>query len=274
MSKVLIENTTMTAIADAIRAKSGKTDGMLPSAMAAEITNLPSGGITNGVSYDSFDENGNITEISIHGSIVLQEQVSSPTLKAYVTTINLDSKITDIPSSAFYQSAVTSMILPEGLTSIGDYAFYKCSKMVLTELPPGLTSIGRYAFRECSNLAITELPPGLTSIGEYAFYQCSNLAITELPPGLTSIGVNTFRECSNLAITELPPGLTSIGNYAFRGCSKLTKITFKSTPDTIDASVFDSCWSLKVINVPWAEGAVANAPWGASSATINYNYVG
>ena len=124
---------------------------------------------------------------------------------------------------------------------------------------------------------ITALPcefNGITSIGSYAFAYCTNLALTSLPESLTSIDNYAFNNCTNLALTSLPENLTSIGNYAFHGCTSLTSLTFKGTPTSISVDAFRYCNNLKTINVPWAEGAVANAPWGATNATINYNYKG
>ena len=159
-----------------------------------------------------------------------------------------------------------------GYTKVRDYAFYGCTSLALTSLPEGLTSIGEGAFVGCSNLALTSLPEGLTSIGEGAFVGCSNLALTSLPDGLTSIGINVFVNCTNLALTSLPEGLTSIGEGAFANCTSLTSITFKSTPTTITSGAFNGCTNLTDIKVPWAEGAVSGAPWGATNATITYNY--
>lgn len=118
------------------------------------------------------------------------------------------------------------------------------------------------------------LPSDLTSIGSYAFRSCANLALTSLPAGLTSIGSYAFYGCSNLALTYLPDGLTSIGNYAFYDCTKLNELTFKGKPSSIPRNAFNRCTNLLTINVPWADGEVENAPWGAINATINYNYTG
>ena len=90
--------------------------------------------------------------------------------------------------------------------------------------------------------------------------------------GYTKIRDNAFAACMNLALTSLPEGLTSIGSKAFSECTNLTNITFKGTPTSISSTTFDACRNLTVINVPWAEGEVAGAPWGATNATINYNY--
>ena len=117
------------------------------------------------------------------------------------------------------------------------------------------------------------LPSDLTSIGSYAFRSCVKLALTSLPASLTSIGDYAFYGCTSLALTSLPASLTSIGRYAFYDCTKLNELTFKGKPSGISGTAFNRCINLLTINVPWAEGEVANAPWGATNATINYNYV-
>ena len=142
------------------------------------------------------------------------------------------------------------------------------------EIPDNIGYIGDIAFQNCTNLALTSLPEGLMSIELGAFDGCTNLALTSLPDGLTSIGHSAFQRCTSLALTSLPAGLTSISYEAFKNCTSLTSITFKGTPSSIMSSAFSGCINLTDIKVPWAEGAVANAPWGATNATITYNYVG
>lgn len=134
-----------------------------------------------------------------------------------------------------------------------------------------LTSIGSYAFFNCNKLELTKLPSGITSIGYQAFYFCSNITLTELPNGITSIEQETFAGCAKLALTELPSGITSIKYYAFENCRGLTSLTFKGTASSIANNAFNDCSNLLDIYVPWAEGAVAYAPWGATNATIHYN---
>ena len=188
---------------------------------------------------------------------------------------SLPSGITSIGYSTFYNCkklALTS--LPSGLTSIGFSTFYGCTNLALTSLPSGITSIGNNAFQGCKNLALTSLPSGITSIGSRTFYDCKKLALTSLPSGLTSIGEYAFYDCFNLALTSLPSGLTNIVAHAFLGCTGLTSITFTGKPTTISSLAFEGCPNLTTINVPWAEGEVAGAPWGATNATINYGYAG
>ena len=205
-------------------------------------------GATEPYIEETYDANGNLIDAKMYG-------------------------YTKVRDYAFYYCknlALTS--LPESLTSIGNYAFYYCTSLALTSLPEGLTRISGNAFYSCTSLALTSLPEGLTRMGNSAFSGCTNLALTSLPEGLTKIDGNVFYSCKNLAITSLPESLISIGTYAFYSCTSLTSITFKGTPSSIMSSAFNGCTNLTDIKVPWAEGAVANAPWGATNATITYNY--
>ena len=113
---------------------------------------------------------------------------------------------------------------------------------------------------------------GYTKVRDYLFAYCPSLAHVSFSEGLTSIGNSAFDSCTSLALTSLPAGVTSIGIEAFAGCSNLTSITFKGTPTSINSRAFSGCTNLTDIKVPWSEGAVANAPWGATNATITYNY--
>ena len=179
---------------------------------------------------------------------------------------------TFVRSYMFYNQILKNVYLPDTLGSIDENAFENCSHLALTSLPEGLKSIGTRAFQACTSLALTSLPESLKSIGKNVFYGCTSLALTSLPEGITGIGGNAFSKCTSLALTSLPAGLKSIQEFAFSNCTGLTSIVFKGTPDSIASSVFQDCTNLTEIKVPWAEGAVAKAPWGATNATITYNY--
>ena len=159
-------------------------------------------------------------------------------------------------------------------TTLRYHMFYGCTRLVLTSLPESIIKIGDSTFYFCSNLALTSLPENITSIETNAFYGCSNLTLTSLPENITSINSNTFNSCYKLASISFPKNLNDIAYYAFRDCTGLKQITFRSTVTSISTSAFSGCSNLTVINAPWAEGAVAGAPWGATNATINYNYTG
>ena len=137
---------------------------------------------------------------------------------------------------------------------------------------PTITALRSYAFYYSAAPIEKINAPCLLQIGASAFSNASKLCITELPNTIKTIGKSAFLGCSKLALTSIPAGVETIQQSAFGACLALTSITFKGTPSSIHSAAFSSCTNLTKINVPWAEGAVANAPWGATNATINYNY--
>ena len=144
----------------------------------------------------------------------------------------------------------------------------------ITELPNGVTRIGSYTFFSQTDLELTSLPKSLISIGESAFEGCSSLALTELPENVTTIETFAFADCGSLEQISLSGSVATINAYAFKSCNALTTVVFRGTPQHLHYNVFNSCSRLKTIKVPWAEGAIASAPWGATNATITYNYTG
>lgn len=113
--------------------------------------------------------------------------------------------------------------------------------------------------------------PGVAIIEGRAFASCSGLASMSLPSGLLEIYASAFSYCSNMVLTTIPSSVTTIGNYAFERCYGITELTFEGTPQNIWRTAFSECDNLLDIYVPWSEGEVANAPWGATNATIHYN---
>lgn len=170
------------------------------------------------------------------------------------------------------RSTFQSLKLPNSMTSIADYAFRGMSKLKISQLPDTIESIGHYAFQECLELGLTKLPENLKSIGNYAFRQAS-LEISALPEKLETIGNYAFLN-RTFSIDSIPKSVKTMSTRCFEGCKQITSLTFKGTPDSIASDAFISCHNLTVINVPWADGEVANAPWGATNAKINYSYVG
>lgn len=138
---------------------------------------------------------------------------------------------------------------------------------------PNATKIKGYAFYLDTTLATIEMP-NVKRIEGYAFQGCSNLALKTLPSGIEYIGDNAFRNCAALEITSFPSSLKYLGTANFWGVNKVTSLTFEGKPDSIHSNAFFMASALTTINVPWAEGEVAGAPWGATNAAINYNYTG
>lgn len=245
-------------------------DGAFEGNSSIQLSSLPSG-ITSLGGY-CFNGCSGLTLTSLpSGLTVINDGVFNNC--SNLALASLPSGLTSIGNNAFRNcSHIVVSSLPNGVTSIGSSAFEGCSLLALASLPSGITRIEDSSFRFCGSIAWTSLPSGVTHIGNCCFEECGNLALTTLPSGLTNIGFWTFNKCSSLAITQIPSSVTHIGEYAFNRCSSLTSITFLGTPSSIDSNIFNDCTNLTTINVPWSSGDVAGAPWGATNATINYNY--
>lgn len=140
------------------------------------------------------------------------------------------------------------------------------------EIPVSITKIRASAFRQHAAMTSISGLNNVIMIDGYAFADCKALTEVSLP-SVNNLASRAFYGCTALASVYIPK-VTRIQNQAFYNCTSLTSITFKSTPTSIESTAFQGCTNLVTINVPWAEGAVANAPWGATNATINYNYTG
>ena len=163
-------------------------------------------------------------------------------------TVQLPQGITALGEDAFYGcEALTSITLPEGLDSIGGDAFYNCYALESIDLPEGVTSIGNRAFDYCKALTSIDLPEGLTTTGSYAFENCSALTSITLPETLTTIGNGAFSQCASLKSITLPDKVTSIGNFAFAYCTSLPSITLPDKVTSIGDFAFHYCSSLTTI---------------------------
>ncbi len=132
-------------------------------------------------------------------------------------------------------------VIPNSVTSIGDWAFGYCSGLTSVTIPNSVTSIGNSAFSGCSGLTSVTIPNSVTSIGDYAFYDCSGLTSVTIPNSVTSIGNSAFYYCSGLTSVTIPNSVTSIGDWAFYSCWNLTSVTVEAkTPITISYWVFSN----------------------------------
>ena len=134
---------------------------------------------------------------------------------------------------------LTSITIPNTVTSIGDEAFRGCSGLTSLTIPNSVTSIGVYAFCNCSGFSSLTIPNSVTSIGGFAFSGCSSLNTIMMGNGVTSIGQNAFSGCTGFTSITIPNSVTSIGNFAFQGCSSLTSVTCEAiTPPALGTYVF------------------------------------
>ena len=145
---------------------------------------------------------------------------------------------------------VTSVTIPESITSIGDLAFAGCTDLTEVTIPEGVTSIGGGTFYGCTGLTEITIADSVVSIGRYAFENCSSLTEITVPKGMTEIGEEAFYGLTGLAKITIPEGVTTIGRDAFKGCSSLRTVTVpKSVVEISEA--FSGCDSLEEITLPF-----------------------
>ena len=149
---------------------------------------------------------------------------------------------------------VTDLTIPNGVTSIGDAAFYRCTGLTYVEIPNSVTSIGGGAFSGCTGLASVTIPDSVTSIGAGAFGRCTGLTSVTIGNSVTSIGAWAFEDCTGLTSVTIPDSVTSIGKSAFSGCAGLTSVTIGCGVWGIGYEAFYDCTGLTEIiyNAKWA----------------------
>ena len=175
-------------------------------------------------------------------------------------------KVIRIGDSAFSISSITSVTIPNSVTSIGKYAFSDCTGMTSINIPNSVTSIGEAAFINCSSLTSVNIPNSVTSIGGFAFEDCTGLTSITIPGSVTSINNNAFRNCISLTSVTIPSSDVSsiIGAEAFRNCTSLTSINIPNVT-LIGASAFYGCTALTTLNMSNVEDIGEDAFRGCTS---------
>ena len=235
----------------------------------------------NEIYYTSSD--GKVVEP--YSTTVFGANIVSNEYKDGKGVITFDGPVTSIGHQAFYASSstaagrrLTSVIIPNSVTSIGNYAFRYCDGLTSVIIPNSVTSIGNYAFCYCSGLTSVTIPNSVTSIGNYALQNCTSLTSVTIPNSVTSIGNNPFCDCyklnsfngkfattdgrcliadgvlisfapSGLTNYTIPNSVTSIGNYAFYYCSGLTSVTIPNSVTSIGDDAFAYCSSLTSVTI-------------------------
>lgn len=174
---------------------------------------------------------------------------NSASLRGNLRQLTLPSTLTTIGKYAFSYSRLESVVIPEGVTSMGTHAFYSCINLSSIQLPDALSEIPDYCFNECTALQNVNLPAKLTRIGSHAFYKCAMGSIA-LPSGVKEIATYAFSNCSGLTSVQFNEGLTTIGTYAFQSCKLLANFTLPSTLTSLGESAFYNCDALTSISFP------------------------
>ena len=167
-----------------------------------------------------------------------------------------EGKIKTIEAGAFSkvetESGITplsSIVLPKGVTTIGDDAFSYNTSLTSIKIPNTVTTIGKRAFRGCTNLTSIEIPDSVTYIGEKCFYNCNRLQKIKLSKKIQTINQWLLQGCSSLTEIEIPEGVKSIDYGAFLDCNKLTTITLPASLTSFGGAVFSGLSRLTEIKV-------------------------
>lgn len=173
--------------------------------------------------------------------------------------------------------SLSSIEIPDSVTSIGDRAFEDCSSMSRIEIPASVTGIGGYTFYNCIGLTSVIIPNSVTSIGEYAFYNCSSLTGIIIPDRVTSIGRSAFSHCKKLKTVELSE-IEIIGMTLFYNCCSLESIVIPASVTDIYSDAFCNCYSLTDVyytgsGMEWMNVSISSGNEYLSGANIYFDYV-
>ena len=184
-------------------------------------------------------------------------------------SVIINKGVNSIGKSAFYGCNLSSIIIPDSVSSIGGCAFEYCTNLTSVTIPNSVTSIGTCVFEYCSVLTSITIPDSVTSIGDSAFYHCASLTSIIIPDSVTSIVDYAFSGCPleyvkmGKGLTSIPSSLinkslkefiigssvTSIDNYAFNKCTKLTSITIPDSVTSIGNGAFYDCTGLTSVTI-------------------------
>ena len=178
---------------------------------------------------------------------VFDEIVSaSPFAETDIKTVVIEEGVTSIGQTAFLNCvSLTSVSLPDSIEVIGDSAFRNCRRLSKINFPNGVSTIKGAAFYNCDSLTKLSLPVNTTVIETEAFYDCDGIEFVNVPHGVTRIEKSTFAMCDNLKSVDLGNGVTSLGYGAFAWCTSLKNVDIRSNITEMDATVFSETPWLK-----------------------------
>lgn len=197
---------------------------------------------------------GNMENVNIGGfkncdvtHVIVEEGAKKVTLTSnkYLKSITLPKTVSELVGFLDAKELENFVIDEDApLTEIGDYTFYKCTKLKSFTCPKSVTKIGRIAFSECSALETVKLPEGITSIGDRAFEYCSSMVNLNIPKGVKTIGTKAFLRCSSWTGEVDLPQITVLPQQVFHHCRNLKRLTFATGITSIGEEALANCGGL------------------------------
>ena len=159
-----------------------------------------------------------------------------------VLTITGEGEMTDYSysnQSPWYDQHIKRIIIDDGVTTIGEFAFRDCSNLTSVTIPNSVTEIRGHAFDGCSALTSVTIPNSVTTIGQFVFSGCSAITSVTIPNSVTTIRMYAFSECTNLQKVNIGNSVKTIGTSAFKNCTSITQISSEAVvPPTCESGVF------------------------------------
>ena len=195
-------------------------------------------------------EDGMFTFAYVDGGVELYACDSSA-LAVNIPDTTDGYKIVSIGDSAFYGCTKLKKVeMGEHVRRIGEAAFMGCTSLTSVELPESIREIGDYAFYGCSMLDKIDIPDTIAEIPAGMFYDCKYLQEVEFPANLTTIGTGAFYNCQLLPTPELPETVTELGDYAFAFCSAIEEVNLPESVTTLGMAAYYGCINITEFTVP------------------------
>ena len=267
---------------------SGEKNALRPLNPDVQLVVEPGAKLTGGAAGDGSDVTWQLTEntddpstytLTIRGSGAMENYLMSSnqpwcSFRDQITSVVVSPGVTSIGNLAFTRfSKLIHVDIADSVVSIGEQAFSDCSSLTDITVPQSVTYIGVNAFESCTNLSsITLSTNNITSIRPHTFSGCSKLSSIVIPDGVTSIQLGAFSNCTKLTSISIPGSVISIGPYAFRDCTNLTSITIPSSVTSIGSNVFTGCTSLNDIRYSGTSESVISALSDYVPTLVTFDY--
>jgi len=173
-----------------------------------------------------------------------------------------------------YLAEIHELQLCNGITSIGNYAFYKCDGLEETTIPDSVTELGESVFAECDNLSSITVGNGVTEISTCAFQWCRNLENVILGNSVTRIGIRAFWNCNNLVNVNIPSSVTVIDREAFTACTSLEKISIPNNVTEIGERAFQECSGLISLEIPSSVTTIGSLAFSGCNNLSSITFLG
>ena len=195
-----------------------------------------------------------VTKFDTYANFTGATGVKSHTFADGAGTVVYEGTVTGLEFKALNATNLTSITIPESVTTLGERAFTDCSKLtsITFDGTPVIKTIGDYAFAGCKALTAFDMPSTVTALGSSAFSNSKELTAITIPEGVTTIGEYTFRGCEKLETVTFAgtPTVTTLGSSAFSGCKVLAAIAIPATVETIGDGTFTGCTALASVTFP------------------------